>query len=165
MVCPPLWWCSEQGACAGPCFCPQHPAFAPGSSEMAVGFLVFLYLVHNLPQLCMHAVIFSPLWFLCILLLEKVFVWVQALQQRVPDPRSQSVSIELLRHLCFSEIYSLLPTFEANLVPVESMASRGLSSFCLVDLGVIRLTLNLSKLPCIVGSPEFCDQGAPEHLL
>ena len=31
-----------------------YPAFAPCSSEVAVGFLVFLYLVHNLPQLCMH---------------------------------------------------------------------------------------------------------------
>ena len=26
-----------------------------------LGFLAFLYLVHNLFQLCMHAVIFSPL--------------------------------------------------------------------------------------------------------
>ena len=34
----------------------------------------------------MHAVIFSPLWFLCILLLEETFVQVQALQQRVPGP-------------------------------------------------------------------------------
>ena len=40
----------------------QCPAFAPGSSEVAVGFLVFLYLVvHNLPQLPIYAVIFSPL--------------------------------------------------------------------------------------------------------
>ena len=40
----------------------QDPAFAPGSSEVAVGFFwPFLYLVvQNLPQLCMHAVIFSP---------------------------------------------------------------------------------------------------------
>ena len=50
------------------------------------GFLVFLYLVHNLPQLCMHAVIFSPLQFLCILLLKERFVQVQALQQKVPGP-------------------------------------------------------------------------------
>ena len=71
----------------------QCPAFAPGSSEVAVGFLVFLYLlVHNLPPLCMHAAIFSPLWFLCILLLEEMFVPVQALQQRGPGPRSQPVS-------------------------------------------------------------------------
>ena len=71
----------------------QCPAFAPSSSEVAVGFLVFLYLVvHNLPQLDMHTVIFSPLWFLCILLLEETFVQVQALQQRVPGPRSQPVS-------------------------------------------------------------------------
>ena len=35
----------------------QYPVFAPGSSAMAVVFLVFLYLVvHNLPQL--HALIF-----------------------------------------------------------------------------------------------------------
>ena len=41
----------------------QYPAFAPSSSEVAVGvFLVFLYLfVQNLPQLHMHAIIFSPL--------------------------------------------------------------------------------------------------------
>ena len=40
----------------------QFPAFTPDSSEMAVGFLVILcFLTHNLPQLGMHAVIFSPL--------------------------------------------------------------------------------------------------------
>ena len=40
----------------------QYPAFAPDSSEVAVGFLVFSYLVvHNLPQLRMYAVIFSSL--------------------------------------------------------------------------------------------------------
>ena len=39
-----------------------YSAFAPSSSEVAVGFLVFLYLVvHNLPQLGLEAVIFSPL--------------------------------------------------------------------------------------------------------
>ena len=46
-----------------------------------LGFLAFLYLVHNLFQLCMHAVIFSL-----------YFVQMQALQQRVPGPRSRSVS-------------------------------------------------------------------------
>lgn len=29
----------------------QYSAFAPSTSEVAVEFLVFLYLVHNLPQL------------------------------------------------------------------------------------------------------------------
>ena len=29
--------------------------FAPNTSEVAVGFLVFLYLVHNLPQLQVHS--------------------------------------------------------------------------------------------------------------
>lgn len=40
----------------------QYPAFVLSSSEVAAGFSVFLYLVaHNLDQLCVHAVIFSPL--------------------------------------------------------------------------------------------------------
>ena len=41
----------------------QYPIFAPGSSEVTVGFfLVFLYLViHNLPQPYMHTVIFLSL--------------------------------------------------------------------------------------------------------
>ena len=49
-------------------------------------FLVFLCLVHNLPHLHMQAIIFSPLQFLCILLLEETFAQVQTLQQRVPGP-------------------------------------------------------------------------------
>ena len=40
----------------------QYPAFAPGSSKVAVGFLgLFVSFVQNLPQLNMHAVIFSPI--------------------------------------------------------------------------------------------------------
>ena len=38
------------------------------------------------PQLCIHMVIFSPIQFLCILLLEERCVQVQALQLRVPGP-------------------------------------------------------------------------------
>ena len=37
----------------------------------------------NLPSV--PAVVFSPLWFLYILLLGETFVWVQALQRSVPD--------------------------------------------------------------------------------
>ena len=44
VFCPPLRWC-----------CVLVPAFAPGSSGVAVGFLVFLYLVQNLPHLHMQA--------------------------------------------------------------------------------------------------------------
>ena len=62
-------------------------------------FLVFLYLaVYNLPQLCMYTVTFSPLQFLCIFLLEEMFVQVQALQplqQIVLGPSSQPVSLLL----------------------------------------------------------------------
>ena len=66
----------------------QYPAFAPDTlfllqvlQKGQLGFLVFLcLLVQNLPQLHVHAVIFSPIQFLCILLLEEMFVQVQALQ-------------------------------------------------------------------------------------
>ena len=34
----------------------------------------------------MQAAIFSPLWFLCILLFKETFVQVQALKQKIPDP-------------------------------------------------------------------------------
>ena len=45
----------------------------------------------------MHAAIFSPILFLCILLLEERGVQVQALQQRVPGPSlSHCVSDTLL---------------------------------------------------------------------
>ena len=38
------------GACIEPCFCFQHPVFAPRSSEVVVGFLVFLsFVVKNPP--------------------------------------------------------------------------------------------------------------------
>ena len=76
-----------QGAYEVPCFCSQHPVFALGSAEVAVALFGPLCLVvHNLPQLHMHTVSFSPLQFLCILLLEETFVQVQALQQ---SPGSQ----------------------------------------------------------------------------
>ena len=49
------------------------------------GVLVFLYFaVSNLPQLSMHALSFSHLQLLCILVFEETFVQVQALQHRVP---------------------------------------------------------------------------------
>lgn len=61
-------------------------------SDMALEFLVFVS-SHNLPQLHMHTVIFSPLQLLCILLPKEMFVQVQSLQplqQMVLDPRSLS---------------------------------------------------------------------------
>lgn len=39
----------------------QYPAFALDTLEVAVGFLVFLYLVQNLFQLLMYTVIFYSL--------------------------------------------------------------------------------------------------------
>ena len=58
--------------------------FAPGSSEVAVGFFFFIFwslciFVWSWPQVHKHK-------FLCILLLEETCVHVQALQQRVSGP-------------------------------------------------------------------------------
>ena len=44
-----------------------------------LGFGLFLHLVHNLSQLHTCAIIFSPLYFLHILLLEEMFIHVQRL--------------------------------------------------------------------------------------
>ena len=72
--------------------CGQYPASALAPQKWRV--LVFLYLiVHNLPQLHIDAVSFSPLSFLCIVLLQRRFVQVQALHQRISGPRSQAVSL------------------------------------------------------------------------
>ena len=56
-----------------------------GEGRALCGVLVFLYFaVSNLPQLSMHALSFSHLQLLCILVFEETFVQVQALQHRVP---------------------------------------------------------------------------------
>lgn len=76
--------------------CVQHPAFASppsifasGSSKLAVlGFWSLCVFVQNLPQLHMHAVIFSFIQILCILLLRRSpDTSTAALQQMVPGPR------------------------------------------------------------------------------
>ena len=36
--CPPLWWCWTPGPCTVPCYCSWPPSFAPGSSEVVMGF-------------------------------------------------------------------------------------------------------------------------------
>ena len=61
-----------QGSGTGPCF---------GSQQLTNGswFVAVWYLVYNLPQQHMHAIIFNHVQFLCMLLLKKTFVHVQAL--------------------------------------------------------------------------------------
>ena len=72
----PLGGVKFRGHAWYPVFPPDTLIYVPISSEV-LGGGVFLYpLVHNLPQLHMHAVIDSPLQFLCILLLEETFVQV-----------------------------------------------------------------------------------------
>ena len=60
----------------------QYPAFAPGSSKVAVGVsLVSFSLVSKMYlNSCMSAGIFNLINFLCILLLKERCVQVQALQ-------------------------------------------------------------------------------------
>ena len=62
----PLVVLSSEGHVQSSAFAPSTLFFSPNSLEVAVGFvLVFLYLgVHPWLQLCMQAVIFSPLEFL-----------------------------------------------------------------------------------------------------
>ena len=63
----------------------QCLAFASRSSKVAVRILVSsCHVVHNLPQPHLHMIIFSFLYFVFILLLEGIFVQMQALQQMVP---------------------------------------------------------------------------------
>ena len=74
MFCPPL-----SGGGMGHA---QYPAFAPGSSKVAVGVsLVSFSLVSKMYlNSCMSAGIFNLINFLCILLLKERCVQVQALQ-------------------------------------------------------------------------------------
>ena len=60
----------------------QYPAFAPGSSKVAVGVsLVSFYLVSKIYlNSCMSAGIFNLINFLCILLPKERCIQVQALQ-------------------------------------------------------------------------------------
>ena len=51
------------------CFCFQHSVAASSSLEVPIGlFWSFVSFIQNLHQLCKDTAIFSPLWFLCVLL-------------------------------------------------------------------------------------------------
>ena len=72
----------------------QVPLFAPGSSQVAVGMFVvvvvavlFVSLSGIGPNCTCTKLFLGPMQFVCILLLEEICVHVQALQQRVSDPR------------------------------------------------------------------------------
>ena len=85
-----------------------------------LGFLVSFYLiVQNLLQLHMHAVIFSLLYFLRILLLEENFVQVQALQQMVLYlSLSQTVLHRIITNLSFQFSGCFLITFHLLVKPI-----------------------------------------------
>ena len=78
-VLPTSWMVYVKGACTVSYFAPDT-VFVPGSSKVAVGlFSLCIFWVQNLLQLLMVTVIFSPIQFPCILLLEERCVQVQAL--------------------------------------------------------------------------------------
>jgi len=60
-----------QGACAVPCFCSRLLSSGKWGFGLYFG-------VQNLPQVCMHTVIFRPISSVCILLLEKRCIQVGA---------------------------------------------------------------------------------------
>ena len=65
----------------------QYRVFLPTIQEWQLGFsfLVFLFLVvHNLPQLCMLTVNFSPSYFPCFLFSQEMFT---STAERAPRPR------------------------------------------------------------------------------
>ena len=100
MFCPLLCWPCVQGARSVPCFCSQHPVFAPGSLEVAdMGFAVSSSLLLRIrSNCCMCVVTFSPMQPLCILLLQESFVQVQAFQRCSEDSQIPA---------CLSETFTL----------------------------------------------------------
>ena len=96
-MCPEVWLEVAEVFCPPLCVVKckrrtQYPAFAPSSSKVVVEqFGLFVYFVQTLLLLHMQAVNFSPVHFLCVLLLEETFVQVQALQSRVPSPSLSSL--------------------------------------------------------------------------
>lgn len=116
-VCPPLWGveCSAGHA--------QDSAFAPGSSEMSVDFFVIFVSSIFVPTV---QSVFSPRWFLCILLLGQG----RALQQgsQVPRPIYVPACLSIIgpaarskRHcagLCGScGLSAVVPTVSMRLLP------------------------------------------------
>ena len=94
-------------SCAGGCA--QYPAFSLGSSKAAAGFLgLFVLFVQNLPQLCMHVVIFDPCSFLVFCYSRRdPGASVTALEQKVPGPRlfhtHTPQSVRTWTHLVFND--------------------------------------------------------------
>ena len=61
-----LRWCYMQEACTVPCFCSQHPVFAPGSSKVEVGLFWSLYLLGAEFAPTAHAWFFIPVSPCCV---------------------------------------------------------------------------------------------------
>ena len=91
----------------------------PAFQKWQLGFFfgLFLSFVQNLPQRHLDAVIFSPIQFLCILLLEERCVQVQHCSTAAEGPRSQTVSTSSQ----FTNIF--LPRFSS--VKLDNSPLRG----------------------------------------
>ena len=131
MVCLPLrWWC-VQGVCAGgmsntllllqtPCFC--SGIFKSGSWV----FWSLCIFCSEFAPTSMHAVIFSPIEFLCILLPEKRCVQVQALQHCSKGARVPAclIFIHLKHSTVFYSFFFLIDLYWSII------ASQYCVSFC-----------------------------------
>lgn len=134
---------------------------------MAVGFLGLLYLLSRIcAGLPKHTAIFSPVWFLCILLREEGCVQVQALQLCSKGPTSQPVSKDTLSvpWMCNLKELVLRPSSAGSLKC--RWASGGTQeSVCFVLLGhlgiqIICYHLILFLLPAgKFLSPALCQSG------
>lgn len=83
---PPFWWSCVQGSCALLCFCLKH---LRSGSWFLYPFCILLFIVHDLLQMGMYAVVFSLIVFLSIV--WEHFVQVQAFSEgsQVPGPSFQ----------------------------------------------------------------------------
>ena len=109
MFCPPLRWCFVLRALSVPCFCSRPPAFAPGSSEVAVGlFWSFCILLSIICPSCTCTKLFLvPYSFFVFCCLRRRLSRCKHCSKvsRVPGPRSQPVSISK-GHQSDKQVYS-----------------------------------------------------------
>ena len=105
--CPFLWCYGMQRACTVPPFCYLIlllvPVFIPPVQKWQSGFWCFCILFLTCPNYTC-TVVFSTFQFPGFVLLEEKFIQVQALQKRIPSPRSQLFHNQ---SICLLEVHEI----------------------------------------------------------